>query len=475
MAGSSLCAAGAARTGEEDRCGNEKQKNGIGSNCPLTGAAVNEYTNFERDNEMSRSFMPEADSMAWNKTTFAAANVRRPIGVMTDRSTARAQRRGVLFSLLILLCAVLALFCACAPASVPPAGVTDAPAATAAPSPTPTAAPTATPTAEPTAVPTPSPTPAPTPFTVAWMTDTQHYASGHPQIFDSMTQWIADERDARNIVYLFHTGDIIKTPMVPVQTERATASFALLPEDLPIITVCGNHDKGWSEGDYRNYLATRPDTGYLTHNGILGGVSYYTTFEAGGMRLLLITIGYGNEQKSAAWAQAVANAHPDHYAILLTHCYLGEDGLASGGKYLEPLLVEKAPNLRLVLCGHMRGINYRPLPLDDDGDGETDRTVQQMLFNLQDEENGGNGFLRLLTFDLSSDTITVYTYSPYLEQEGWHSKTGKPYDEFGVSYVIQDAGLIQYIPLPEGSRLRIEHQARRERHRTAQQMETDPK
>lgn len=355
-----------------------------------------------------------------------------------------AFRRLPILKRLPLFCAgvFVALSIACAPAAEAPGrpvSPSPSPAATAVFTPSPTDSFTPSPSPAPSA--SPSPVPAPTPFSIVWMTDTQHYASGHPDIFDSMTQWIADERDARNIVCMVHTGDIVNASFFPIQTERATEAFSRLPEDLRIVTVCGNHDPGLDDGDYKNYLATRPDTAYLAENGILDGLSYYMTFEAGGMRFLLLSIGYGQERQSADWAVSVAAAHPDHYAVLLTHCYLSENHVASGGKYLEPLLVEKAPNLRLVLCGHIPGIQYRQLPLDDDGDQLPDRTVQQMLFNLQATENGGNGFLRVLTFDPAADSISVYTYSPYLGQEGWYNKERYPRDKFGALYVIEDAGL----------------------------------
>ena len=41
------------------------------------------------------------------------------------------------------------------------------------------------------------------------MPDTQHYSESFPAIFTSQTQWIVDNKDARNIVFVTHEGDIV--------------------------------------------------------------------------------------------------------------------------------------------------------------------------------------------------------------------------------------------------------------------------
>ena len=40
--------------------------------------------------------------------------------------------------------------------------------------------------------------------------DTQHYSEAFPAIFTAQTQWIVDNRDARNIVFVTHEGDIVE-------------------------------------------------------------------------------------------------------------------------------------------------------------------------------------------------------------------------------------------------------------------------
>ena len=53
------------------------------------------------------------------------------------------------------------------------------------------------------------PTPEEFDFSFAWITDTQNYPKAYPQIYDSMTQWIVDNKEKQNIQYVMHTGDIV--------------------------------------------------------------------------------------------------------------------------------------------------------------------------------------------------------------------------------------------------------------------------
>ncbi len=47
-------------------------------------------------------------------------------------------------------------------------------------------------------------------FTIVALPDTQHYSEAFPGIFKSQTQWIVDNKDSRNIVFVTHEGDIVK-------------------------------------------------------------------------------------------------------------------------------------------------------------------------------------------------------------------------------------------------------------------------
>ena len=70
----------------------------------------------------------------------------------------------------------------------------------------------------------------------------------------------------------------------------------------------------------------------------------------------------------------------------------------------------------MVLCGHNHTSMRSIQPIDDDGDGEADRNLIQLLADYQTADNGGNGYLRILTVHEKNRTLEVKTYSPYLDQ-----------------------------------------------------------
>lgn len=303
--------------------------------------------------------------------------------------------------------------------------------------PTQDATPTPTETPEPTATPEPEPTP----FSVAWMSDTQEYAANHKDVFCSMTQWVADTEQERNTLLLIHTGDIIRSVDYQYQIDNMVEAFSKLPDDMMVVTVAGNHDHVAYGNEFTPYLWNRPDTNVEEANSLYDGFVYYLTFEAADVRFLVISVSYGFELLSRDWVNDICAQYSDHFTILCLHSYLTKSDYSTvGSRYIKDV-VEPSPNIRLVLCGHIHGVSYMPAEIDDDGDGQPDRTVNQMLFNMQDDSDEGLGFMRMLQFDTQADTISVYTYSPYLDIEGYD---GKSNDGFGANHTINNAGFSDF-------------------------------
>ena len=106
---------------------------------------------------------------------------------------------------------------------------------------TPTISPDATLVATPFPTPTPSPTPEPTPFTMVWMSDTQHMSRNNPDVFNTMRDWILNNREKENIQFVVHTGDVVDS-IGTVMFENANNALVPLFETLPGMIVSGNHD-----------------------------------------------------------------------------------------------------------------------------------------------------------------------------------------------------------------------------------------
>ena len=140
------------------------------------------------------------------------------------------------------------------------------PSVTASPTAEPTAIPTEEPTAEPIAAPTPEPTEVPTPKeryavepgveTVAWLSDTQHYANYRtkdlPDIYPVMTGFLRDKAKEMNLVYIVHTGDLVHVNNDPENWTTARAAMDLL-NGIPTGVLAGNHDMHPDKGGYKNY------------------------------------------------------------------------------------------------------------------------------------------------------------------------------------------------------------------------------
>ena len=73
--------------------------------------------------------------------------------------------------------------------------------------------------------------------------DTQHYSEAFPPIFTSQTQWIVNNKAARNIVFVTHEGDIVEHNSLTTEWQRANTSMSLLDGVVPYGMGPGNHDQ----------------------------------------------------------------------------------------------------------------------------------------------------------------------------------------------------------------------------------------
>ncbi len=293
------------------------------------------------------------------------------------------------------------------------------------PAPTPMPTPTASPTPDPNA------TPAPTPFSIVWLSDTQHYSELHPEMLLAVSSWINANKDAYNIQALVHSGDMVNRSGSSRQWTAITNALDAL-EGVPFLALAGNHDVGTSTLDYgyfKKYVASRYTERQTLYDGGRGAA---LPFETNQTPFLLIGTGWGYNDRSVAWLQETIAANSDRYVILCCHSYLDENGtLTDGGDILFEKVVKRFPTVRLVISGHRDGVALRADELDDNADGAADRTVYAMLYNYQEvQADDGGGYMRILTVDMQKHTLTVKTYSPYLDD--W--KTGEA-EQFVLPFI----------------------------------------
>jgi hypothetical protein len=287
-------------------------------------------------------------------------------------------------------------------------------------------------------------------WTLVILPDTQVYSRAYPQHYEAQTRWIVDHAKTHNIKYVLHEGDITDNN-VTQQWDNAVKAMKLLDGKVPYALVPGNHDYGpnGNAADRTTMFTEERYFGIGSANSkqpSLGGFfeadsteNSYHTFEAGGMKWLVIGLEWAPRDEAVAWANMIAADHPDHSIMLLTHAYMyyddtrydwatkGNDqtwnphsyGVAkvsgetvNDGQQLWQKLVSKYPNFRFTFNGHVLGDGTGRLS----SEGENGNTVHQILANYQFKEEGGRGDMRLLEFLNDGKTVEVRTYSPVLDR-----------------------------------------------------------
>lgn len=299
-------------------------------------------------------------------------------------------------------------------------------------------------------------------FTVAVLPDTQNFSRDNPAIFNAMTQWIADNREARNIVFVSHVGDIVNNgPNLNQWANARAAMNTLAAADIPYGVAMGNHDNQYSDAffqyppefneidptgqQFRDFFGA--DTLYDPARPQLGtfadqpywrstsptGLSSAQAIDVTGVAsqdipLLFIHLEVDARDADLAWANDLIEASRDRIVIITTHRYL-LDYRAIRGRYADfayggidqdlyypdansaeeifSTLVRPHRNVMAVLCGHVDG-EHRQISFNDFG-----LPAYELLQDYQSfSANGGDGWLRLYEFNIAAGTISVETFSP---------------------------------------------------------------
>ena len=282
-------------------------------------------------------------------------------------------------------------------------------------------------------------------FTMIGLPDTQNYSEFYPSTFLAQTNWVASQRLPKNIRFVSHFGDVVNHASVAFEWQNAEAAMSVLDEIGVIYGVCpGNHDITPSGIPGTSYIpqhfaahfgpqrfAQRPWFGGASPSGM----SSFAYFNAGGIPFLALHLDCDTPVSELAWAQGILDTHKDRPALVTTHKYLqdAEDYISgvpvvASGRYppswyaLEDFynpagiqsdelylwFLRKNTNIFLVQCGHFHE-EYRQSSLNVAG-----QLMHEVLADFQDDPNGGNGWMRILTFDTIDGTIDFDTFSPTL-------------------------------------------------------------
>ena len=258
----------------------------------------------------------------------------------------------------------------------------------------------------------------PAEFTIVVLPDTQNYSYRYPGIYVSQTQWIVDNQAALNIAFIPHEGDLVATADSKKHWRRASVAMSLLesaitplhPDGIPYSVLPGNHDQPTDL--YNQYFGVSRFQGRDYYGGSYEpdkNDNNYTHFSAEGMDFVVVSLQYEPTRDILAWADSVLQTYSDRRAIVVAHSLIHRTGDFTGYGQLTYEALRDNPNLFLMLAGHRPGEARRM-------DVHNGNTVHTLLANYQTRENGGNGWLRILTFSPANNQIQVQTYSPYLDQ-----------------------------------------------------------
>ncbi|WP_158268514.1 LamG-like jellyroll fold domain-containing protein [Corynebacterium liangguodongii] len=332
-------------------------------------------------------------------------------------------------------------------------------------------------------------------FSIAHMTDTQFLSEGATEdsyseqqrdvwarAYKEQLDWIVENRESKKIAYMAHSGDVIENWVLAdygaeeeQKRARAIKEFEFAKQihdefekaELPHGVLAGNHDNrnGTEDGkngekilfnDYfgpEDYEALSNSPGWqqaqATYHPWKEGdnSNHYDLFTApNGMEFVVVHLGYGVDADEAAWADSVLKQFKDRNGIVVAHSYLGPSTAANGhdgylsydGSMIQSEVVDKNPNVAMVLSGHENGvaINVRR-DVTDKGNNVLELLSDYQEYEIPAGEVGlagvdgrsaadmlklGASFLRLFQFranpDSGESTVQVTTYSPFLDNFG---------------------------------------------------------
>jgi hypothetical protein len=248
--------------------------------------------------------------------------------------------------------------------------------------------------------------------------DTQCYSESYPEVFLAQTEWIARQRQARNIQFVLHLGDITNNNVHP-EWGNATSR----------------------ESFFSDY--------FIQRNARVAGESEnaFLRVTVGEAKFLILGLEFGPRDVVVEWANEIVAKHPDHHAILITHAYLYSDGArydwkgpgkaqtwnpngygvgtrpelsgagVNDGEALWQKLVSRHRQFLFTFNGHVLNGGIGHL----ESRAPLGHSVHQMLVNYQcgvtpDRKKGGGGFLRLMEVQPDGRTVQCSDYSPYYDQ-----------------------------------------------------------
>lgn len=243
--------------------------------------------------------------------------------------------------------------------------------------------------------------------------------------------WIWSQKQyEKNISSILQVGDVTDCNSTQ-HWERFYDCTLPIAKEILYVTCVGNHDYDWDaeakindrKSTHINKYALFPLTSRSIveyfEKGRMENIIVANTIN--GERCDILVLEFGPRVEVLKWADRYVSSHPDRKFILMTHEYLTRAGKRiSEESYAElqlrnttwttpeqvwQQLVKNNDNIVCVLCGH-NGFSAQLFSENSVG-----RKVPQILFNLQYQNNGGDGWIQLWEFPQQGDSVSVSVYN----------------------------------------------------------------
>ncbi|MFK3983401.1 carbohydrate-binding domain-containing protein [Micromonospora sp. NPDC050397] len=275
-----------------------------------------------------------------------------------------------------------------------------------------------------------------TKFSFAVMPDTQQEVlnSGDTR-FRNRTDWLVQNRSALDLRFVTSSGDVVNWD-TPDHSQYVIARNAMRPIEtagIPYALAIGNHDTqatgvgGSARDPARTRELVRDTTVFnqfftVSQYGAVKGQfetgkvdNSYSTFEAGGVQWMVLTLELWPRVEAVNWAKNVVAAHPRHNVIVVTHDYIDGNGNieqsasygATSPQYLFDNLVKQYANIRFVFSGHVGVAGNRV---------DTGVNGNKIYTFLQTFHSNTTNPVRLVEVDTAANSLRTWIYAPYNNQ-----------------------------------------------------------
>lgn len=256
--------------------------------------------------------------------------------------------------------------------------------------------------------------------------------------YNKMIQWIADNADDKKIECVIQLGDLTNSGTYSSweanerQYKIAADGLSVLDNKVPYCFAPGNHDYDLVDGGNFEQVLYNTYFPYSKHSQLPGFAGAYAegdmantyyTFEACGVKYLVINLEYEPRMPIIRWAGRLCEMYPQHRVIVNTHSYMLNDGSikttsslnAKNGVSTAPIelyegLIKRYENIFMVLCGHVANDDI----LVRYDTGVHGNTITSLMVNPQGtvyDSGWGEDLAFIMNFNEKAGTINCYYYS----------------------------------------------------------------